>query len=98
MADTGEIVAGATGLGAFFGAFYGAIKFFGRKPDPERERENPDMAVVIKRLENIERRQTEIDTRLNDVFHLLEKASDGLAACRVDIATALAKLEERRIN
>lgn len=98
MADTGEIVAGATGLGAFFGALLGALKYFGRKPEPERERENPDMAVVMNRLSNIERRQTEIDARLNDVFHLLEKATDGLAACRVNIAEALARLEERRVN
>ena len=98
MADTGEIVAGATGLGAFFGALFGALKLFGHRRDIEPDKEGYEMAVVLNRLENIERRQTEIDARLDDVFHLLEKASDGLAACRVDIATALTRLEERRVN
>lgn len=96
MAETGEIVASATGFGAFLGALFGAWKLFGYRRDMEPEK--PEMAVVMNRIENIERRQTEIDARLNDVFHLLEKASDGLAACRVDITKALTKLDERRIN
>jgi len=97
MADTGEIVAGATGFGAFIGALFGAWKLFGYRRDMEPDKDD-HMAVVLNRLDNIERRQSEIDARLSDVFHLLEKASDGLAACRVDITKALTKLDERRIQ
>ena len=48
MAETGDIVAGATGIGAFFGALFGAWKIF--KPAPMPEKENDNMTAWVQHV------------------------------------------------
>jgi len=91
MAETGEIVAGATGLGAFIGALAGAWKYF----KPASAPGNGD-SVLAQRISDMERRQAEMDDRINDVFHLLGDVQSKMATCQTDIREALTRLQERR--
>ena len=91
-AHTGsELVAAAmAAVMAFFGALGAAIKFWPDKP----EKGNTD--VLAQKVLDMERRQTEMDRHIDDVFHLLDDVRHTLTTCQVGIADALARLQERR--
>lgn len=92
MAETGDIVAGATGIGAFFGALFGAWKIF----KPATQPEGGDLKVLAQRISEMERRQNAMDERMDEAFHLLGGVKDLLTKAQVDVAVALTKLQERR--
>ena len=92
MAETGDIVAGATGIGAFFGALFGAWKIF----KPATQPEGGDLKVLANKIAEIERRQNVMDERLDEVFHLLGDVQRAMATCQTDIREALTRLQERR--
>jgi hypothetical protein len=89
---TTAVAAAGTFLGTLLAAF-GWKKYGPGRPEPGK---GETMAVILERLMNIERRLTEHDTRVNDVFNLLEKTSDAMIICQKDITRALTQLEERR--
>ena len=79
-------------LGAFIGAALAAwYKLRGGKPDPN----HGDYDVLAIRVTELERRQSEMDARLDDVFDLMGSANKSLSACQVDIREALTRLQER---
>lgn len=92
MAETGDIVAGATGVGAFFGALFGAWKIF----KPATQPEGGDLKVLAQRISEMERRQTAMDERLDEVLHLMGDVQRTMATCQTDIREALTRLQERR--
>lgn len=92
MAETGDIVAGATGIGAFFGALFGAWKIF----KPATQPAGGDLKVLAQRISEMERRQTVMDERIEEVFHLLGDVQRTMATCQTDIREALTRLQERR--
>lgn len=92
MAETGDIVAGATGIGAFFGALFGAWKIF----KPATQPEGGDLRVLANKIAEIERRQNVMDERFDEVFHLLGDVQKTMATCQTDIREALTRLQERR--
>lgn len=108
MADTGEIVAGATGLGAFLGAWFGALKLRKRK---QAGSEEPTMDHVIadheRRLtileerdredrEERERRDRRDEQYRQEVKALIEGIFKQMAQIRDDTTTLKAILDERR--
>lgn len=92
MAETSEIVATSTGVGAFLGALLAAWKWRGTG-DKQPEKGNDTMAVQIAELT---RRADGVDKRLDDVFELLTASAKSLGECRENIREALTRLEERR--
>jgi hypothetical protein len=92
VAETGDIVAGATGIGAFFGALFGAWKIF----KPATQPEGGDLKVLANKIAEIERRQNAMDERFDEVFHLLGDVQRTMATCQTDIREALTRLQERR--
>jgi len=85
-------VAGATGIGAFFGALFGAWKIF----KPATQPEGGDLKVLANKIAEIERRQNAMDERIEEVFHLLGDVQRTMATCQTDIREALTRLQERR--
>lgn len=94
MAETGDIVAGATGIGAFFGALFGAWKIF--KPAGTPQPGNGDLNVLAQRITDLERRQTAMDDRIEEVFHLMGDVNKSLSQAQADVREALTRLQERR--
>lgn len=92
MAETGDIVAGATSIGAFFGALFGAWKIF----KPATQPEGGDLRVLANKIAEIERRQNVMDEHFDEVFHLLGDVQKTMATCQTDIREALTRLQERR--
>ena len=92
MAETGDIVAGATGIGAFFGALFGAWKIF----KPATQPEGGYLGVLANKIAEIERRQNVMDEHFDEVFHLLGDVQKTMATCQTDIREALTRLQERR--
>jgi len=85
-------VAGATGIGAFFGALFGAWKIF----KPATQPEGGYLKVLANKIAEIERRQNAMDERIEEVFHLLGDVQRTMATCQTDIREALTRLQERR--
>jgi hypothetical protein len=81
LADNGEIVAGATGLGALLGAFFGAWKLF--KPGKEPEK-GEDMATWMR----------EVNEKLADHGARLERAEVDRKEDREDFGLVFKKLDD----
>lgn len=91
MAETGDIVAGATGIGAFFGALFGAWKIF--KPAPMPEKGADDMATRVARLEE---RADEQDRRDGERMQWRVEIFGRLLDLDKKTSAILAILDERR--
>ena len=87
-----EVIAAAlASVLAFFGAFGAAIKFW-KTPDVE----TGNSGVIAQQIKDLDRRQTAMDERIDEVFHLLGGVKDSLAQAQADIREALTRLQERR--
>lgn len=91
MAETGDIVAGATGIGAFFGALFGAWKIF--KPATQPGKGSDDMATRVARLEE---RADEQDRREGERIQWRLEIYGRLLDLDKKTSAILAILDERR--
>lgn len=80
---------------AFLGALGAAMKFW-NKPAPAPEKAEASMGALLQRMSEMERRQTDTDHRLDDVFDLLTDTQKSLASCEANTREALTRLDERR--
>lgn len=95
MAEHGEIVAGASGIGALLGAFFGAWKLCKPgKPRPEKEENR--MADVLQRVARLEQRAEDAERRDNEAAARDEAIFSRLNALDKKASATLAILDERR--
>jgi len=94
MAEHGEIAGWMAASVAFLGALGAAMKFW-NKPAPAPEKGN-DMGALLQRMSDMERRQTDADRRMDDVFDLLTATQTALSTCQENTREALTRLDERR--
>lgn len=97
MAEHSEIPSAWAGLAAA-GTFIGGLLavLFGPWKMPGAQPESGDTKVLAEKLGNLERRQNEMDDRINEVFHLLSDVKNSLSTAQADVREALTRLEERR--
>lgn len=93
MAETGEIVAGATSIGAFLGGLFGAWKLL----KPGTQPENGDgMAEVFQRIAKLEQRADECDLREAERHVWRDQVFARLLELDKKTSAILAILDERR--
>jgi hypothetical protein len=90
MAETGDIVAAATGVGAFFGALFGAWKIFKPATQPEKG------AGMETRVARLEERADEQDRREVERVQWRGEIFARLLALDKNTSAILAILDERR--
>jgi hypothetical protein len=90
--DGVDIATGAAAAGGFLGAAWAAWRKFGIGKKPE----DNNMAVLAARVAETERRLSQMDERLNDVFDILGGVHTTLSTAQADIREALTRLQERR--
>ena len=93
MAEHGEIVAGATGVGAMLAGFWAAWKSF--KPAPAPEKGN-DMGALLQRVAKLEARADECDERENERHVWRDQVFARLLDLDKKTSAILAILDERR--
>jgi hypothetical protein len=90
MAETGDIVAGATGVGAFFGALFGAWKIFKPATQPEKG------AGMETRVARLEERADEQDRRESERLQWRAEIFARLLDLDKKVSSILAIMDERR--
>jgi len=93
MAEHGEIVTGATGLGAFIGALFGAWKLL--KPGAQPE-EGDGMAMLLQRIAVLEQRADDCDQRETDRHVWRDQVFGRLLDLDKKTSAILAILDERK--
>lgn len=93
MAEHGEIVAGATGLGAFLGALAGAWKYFRPASAPEK---GDDMGALFQRVAALEARADDCDAREIERHVWRDQVFARLLDLDKKTSAILAILNERR--
>jgi len=78
-------------VGTLIGGVIGAI--FTRKPVDKPETGDH---VLAQRVAEMERRQSEMDDRIDDIFRLLDGVKSQLSTVAADVREALTRLQERR--
>jgi uncharacterized coiled-coil protein SlyX len=94
VAETGEIVAGAGVLGTAIAAFLAAFGW--RNKSGTQPPRNGELNVLAQRITELERRQTAMDERIEEVFHLMGDVNKSLSQAQADVREALTRLQERR--